>query len=270
MTYAWIYACTPSYLSVCKLVSLCVALPKCALAVAAQQSCKAMRKTYGSSTRCMPITWCKPRPLSHGIVTSTRTYESNTYQRQHNDVTEQNVVQRTPLEPYGGSFSPGDCQLPWKIRKHARKMQKIASWRPLMHSHFFRMFSACFFVFCVHLVPFPSYIASCLEKCEKMWQRQRTTEYRSNVNQHNVETCPNEWTNTGKANNKHNMHPEQANKRSNERSMPKSDSQIAAKGKHRQQKPTKYCQKRNDNKILTKKWQKNDKNNKHMTNICKT
>ena len=91
--------CMHTFIS--KLVSLCVALPKCALAVAAQQSCKAMRKTYGSSTRCMPITWCKPRPLSHGIVTSTRTYESNTYQRQHNDVTGQNVVQRTPLEPYG-------------------------------------------------------------------------------------------------------------------------------------------------------------------------
>ena len=52
------------------------------------------------------------------------------------------------------------------------------------------------------------------------------------------------------------MHPEQANRQSNEKLIPKSDSQIAAKGKHRQQKPTKYCQKKNDNKILTKKGEK--------------
>ena len=82
--------------------------------------------------------------------------------------------------------------------------------------------------------------------------QENVTETANHRIQHNVKTCPNKWTNTGKANNKHNMHPEQANRRSNERSMPESDSQIAAKGKHRQQKPTKYCQKRNDNKILTK------------------
>ena len=58
------------------------------------------------------------------------------------------------------------------------------------------------------------------------------------------------------------MHPEQANRQSNEKSMPKSDSQIAAKGKHRQQKPTKYCQKTNDNNILDKQVTKKDK---HMT-----
>ena len=70
------------------------------------------------------------------------------------------------------------------------------------------------------------------------------------------------------------MHPEQANRRSNERSMPKSDSQIAAKGKHRQQKPTKYCQKTNnnnkkrqthDNKNAKQNDKKLQKNGKHMT-----